>query len=75
MTEVKRGVFVHLMAPKPLRLLSKIEQSVVFPTLLCAPVTEIILNGIIKGYKKAAGRYKLMEEDVHKRRLIFSARI
>ena len=57
---------VNLMAPKPLRFVNKIEQSVVFPTLLWAPVTEIVLNDINKGYKKVKVRYKRMEEDVHR---------
>ncbi len=43
---------MNLIAPKPFRFFSRIEQSVVFPTLLWAPVTEIILNfGIDKGYR------------------------
>lgn len=49
---------MNLIAPKPLRFSSRIEQSVVFPTLLWAPVTEIILNDINRGYRIQDIRYK-----------------
>ena len=50
---------MNLIAPKPLRFSSRIEQSVVFPTLLWAPVTEITLNDMNTGYRMQDVRCKI----------------